>query len=276
MSDGWYGPAIDNHAPRDAGDHLGPVTIGVLHTTESPRGSFRARKDNYFGHQSYPHFTCDVQDGKFKVWQHISIRKAAKALENDSGGVQTNKEGCIQIEVVGRASAPFTSSKVMVEGLKKLMRWIEANTEIPSTCGVIFHPYPPDQGAQLGREPWRYSRGGTGWTRYKGWLGHQHVPENAHGDPGAIDISKLLAAPAPEPVKPEPPTPTPTTQEIEVQFIFTDPRDKKQYMTDLVHKRHIGTLAEHSDLTDPAGAGPYIKRINLDDATIDAIPTVKA
>ena len=74
-SDGWYGPAIDNHAANDGGAFTGPVTIGVLHTTESPRGSFRPQRDSYFGHTSYPHFTVDVQDGVFRCWQHISIRK---------------------------------------------------------------------------------------------------------------------------------------------------------------------------------------------------------
>ena len=256
------------------------MTIGVLHTTESRRGSYRSggpRNYGNFGHTSFPHFTVDVQDGKFKSWQHISLRRAAKALKNTSGGVETNREGVIQIEVVGRAAEPFTSNRVLVEGLKKLMRWIEANTDIPTSCGVKFHPYPPDQGARLGSEPWRYSRTGTGWGRYKGWLGHQHVPENSHGDPGAIDIDLLLelpAAPVPD-IDPAPqPRPEPK-KEIDVQFIFTDPRPPQaQYMTDLIHKRWIKNPPEHTDITDPAGAGPYIKRINLEPATIDSIVTV--
>lgn len=190
--DGWYGPAIDNHAPSDGGTHLGPVTVGVLHTTESTR--FVPNKDNYFGHSSYPHFTCAVVtiDGKrvFRVWQHISIRRAGRALKNLSGGVQTNREGCIQIEVVGQAVNPFTDDPVMVEGLALLMRWIEGQTDIRQSSSVDFHPYPSSYGNGM-KQRLSYEQ----WRAYTGWLGHQHVPENSHGDPGAIDINKLLASP---------------------------------------------------------------------------------
>lgn len=228
-SPGWYGPALDNHAPSDAGAHLGPVTIGVLHTTESPRGSFRPDDDSYFGHQSYPHFTVDVQDGEFRCWQHISIRRCAKALKNLKGGVETNREGVIQIEVVGRASEPFTSNAVLVRGLAKLMRWIESETDIPRSSAVDFHPYPPDLGARLGREPWRMSN--DAWSRYAGWLGHQHSPENAHGDPGAIDIAKLLALPAPPAARP-----TPLEDDVKL-YVFTD--KGLDWGTDLLTKRRF-------------------------------------
>lgn len=193
MTDGWYGPAVDDHAATDAGTFLGPVTIGVLHTTESPRGKYRSggpRNYGNFGHTSFPHFTVDVQGGKFVAFQHISIRHAAKALRNTSGGVQTNREGVIQIEVVGSATQPLTSDPVMVEGLSALMRWIESQTQIPAASGVTWKAYP----ASYGNNGVRLSN--AAWEGYAGWLGHQHVPENTHGDPGAITISALLPAPA--------------------------------------------------------------------------------
>ncbi|HEY6222818.1 MAG TPA: hypothetical protein VIW26_03470, partial [Gemmatimonadales bacterium] len=37
------------------------------------------------------------------------------------------------------------------------------------------------------------------WLAFDGWCGHQHVPNNDHGDPGAIDIARLLAIAAPTP-----------------------------------------------------------------------------
>lgn len=185
MTDGWYKPAIDNWAPRDAGTHLGPVTIGVLHTTESTR--FVPASTNYFGHSSYPHFTVAVVGGVFKCWQHISIRKAAKALKNLSGGVQTNRDGVIQIEVVGSATRPFTNDPVMVDGLAALMRWIESETDIPPSSSVRWTAYPASYGQRASQ---RLSA--SAWRSYAGWLGHQHVPENTHGDPGAIDFPALL------------------------------------------------------------------------------------
>lgn len=207
-TDGWYPPAIDNHAPNDGGSHLGPVTIGVLHTTESTR--FIPNQDNYFGHSSYPHFTCVVTGGVFFVYQHISIRRAARALKNLSGGVQTNREGVIQIEVVGRATEPFTNNPVMVRGLTQLMRWIESQTEIEAQSRVHFNPYPQSYGRGIGNQRLTYDQ----WQRYVGWLGHQHVPENDHGDPGAISISMLMQVP-------NNPPPDTTPKEAPLMFIAT-------------------------------------------------------
>lgn len=269
MSDGWYGPAIDNPAPVNGGSFVGPVTIGVLHTTESPR--FVPNKDNYFGHQNYPHFTVANQDGYFKCWQHISIRKAARALANRAGGVQTNREGCIQIEVVGKAASPFTRDPVIVDGLKKLMRWIESQTEIPRSTGVKF--WAGKYGIDV---PNRMSN--SQWVAYKGWCAHQHVPENSHYDAGAIDINLLLASvPVPDPTPTPTPTPKPEPVVMGKTYIVTDPREipgkgKPQYLTDLLHKRWITSLEEYNDLIGEASAD--IKRIVLDSATLDSIPTV--
>lgn len=271
-ADGWYPPAIDNWASSDAGDHLGPVTIGVLHTTESSR--FVPAKDNYFGHQNYPHFTVANVDGTFKSWQHISIRKAAKALANRSGGVQTNREGCIQIEIVGKAASPFTNDPVIVEGLKKLMRWIESQTKIPRKTGVTF--WAGKYGVDV---PHRMS--GAQWVKYEGWCAHQHVPENTHYDAGAIDINKLLdvAAPAPAPSPTPTPSPTPKPAEPAVNkqiYVFTDPRDsgrgQPQYLSDLLTKRWIQNMEEYNDIF--GSASDNIKRIHISPETIDAIPTV--
>jgi hypothetical protein len=228
-SDGWYGPAIDNHAPSDGGSHLGPVTVGVLHTTESTR--FVPNSKNYFGHQSYPHFTVAVVtiNGKrvFRSWQHISIRRAARALKNLSGGVQTNREGVIQIEVVGSAKSPFTDDPVMVEGLAKLMRWIESQTEIPARSSVTWTAYPASYG-QRAKQRLSFAA----WRAYAGWLGHEHVPENDHGDPGAIRIALLLgAAPAPAST-----TPTATVlEDTKMYAIYTDMG--LDWGTDLITRR---------------------------------------
>ena len=264
MSDGWYGPAIDNHAPVDGGTFVGPVTIGCLHTTESSR--FIPAKDSYFGHKNYPHFTVANVDGFFKSWQHISIRRAARALANRAGGVQTNREGVIQIEVVGKAASPFTRDPVIVEGLRKLMRWIEQETEIPRSSAVTF--WAGKYGIAV---PHRMSN--SQWVDYKGWCAHQHVPENSHYDAGAIDINKLLWLPTTIP-------PTPPAPEVDVQtYIVTDPRPlpdgrgKPQYLTDLIQKRWITSLEEYNDLHGAVEKGA-IRRIELDGATLDSISTV--
>lgn len=270
MSDGWYGPAIDNHAQIDGGTFVGPVTIGCLHTTESSR--FVPNKDNYFGHQNYPHLTVANQDGKFVSWQHISIRKAARALANRSGGVQTNREGVIQIEVVGKAASPFTQDPVIVEGLRKLMRWIESQTKIPRKTGVTF--WAGKYGIDV---PHRMTN--AQWVAYEGWCAHQHVPENTHYDAGAIDINLLLMSDSIKvPVTPHHPAPKPTPEtDMGKLYVVTDPREipdkgRPQYLTDLLSKRWITSMEEYNDIFGAASGG--IQRIELNSDTLDAIPTV--
>jgi LysM repeat protein len=45
------------------------------------------------------------------------------------------------------------------------------------------------------------------WLRFRGVCGHQHVPENDHRDPGAIDINKLMRFAAVEVAKAKGTTP---------------------------------------------------------------------
>lgn len=279
-TDGWYEPAIGDYADSNGGAFVGPVTIGVMHTTESPVGKYRSGGgSNYgnFGHTSFPHFTVDVQGGKCVVFQHISIRKAAKALRNTSGGAQTNREGCIQIEVVGTATKPFTArtdAAVLVAGLAKLMRWIESQTKIPPRATVGFVAYPASYGTSAKQ---RMSE--ATWEAYAGWCGHQHVPENSHGDPGAIDFKKLLPAPVAAPAQ----TTTTSTKEAPVPaptlFRIIDKRPEAgggtQYVTDLIAKRWIRNPAELRDISASLPAGALVL-IDLEPATLDAIPTVGA
>src|SRR5215210_3512071 len=81
----------------------GPFKI-VHHTTEgsSAAGAFSA----FQSHRSDPHFTVDEQ----KIYQHIDTSMAARALKNPAGGVQTNRDSAIQIEVVGFAHRPKTKA----------------------------------------------------------------------------------------------------------------------------------------------------------------------
>jgi hypothetical protein len=185
----WLPGVRRNPASRSGGSFVGRVTIGVLHTTES--SSFTPGT-TYFGHESWPHFTFIPDDRlsyREAVWQHLPLDTAARALENRLGNaIETNREGVIQIEVVAYAGDPDWSrgDGQGVRNLRRLMGEIEERTEIPHRCGVEF------------RERAQYGLGnpgeltGTQWRRYEGWCGHQHVPENRHWDPGAIDIDNLM------------------------------------------------------------------------------------
>lgn len=181
----WYPTAIQKLG-NDAGSFVaGYPKRGVLHTTEgnSAAGAIGAYKNA----NSWPHFTVD-KDGK--VYQHIPISKAARSLENLSGGVETNRAGAIQIEVVGFASKPAWPP-AQIESMRSLMRWIEAQTGIQPTGPAFGGP------EQYGlKNPLEFTN--EQWKSFNGWCGHQHVPENAHYDPGPINLQDLFPTPVQE------------------------------------------------------------------------------
>ena len=157
---------------------------GVLHTTEQDATGaldYPAARDDYYGHTNWPHFTVD---GAI-VLQHLPITVSARALANPPGGVETNRARAVQIEVVGRAALPDWDDDT-VATVAKLMRWIEDQTSIQRVAPA-FVGYPASYGAGA---PQRMTA--ADWTAFNGWCGHQHVPENHHGDPGAIPIGVLL------------------------------------------------------------------------------------
>jgi len=187
----WYPSAI-KRLGNSGGSYTGGPFKGVLHTTEgaSASGAIAA----FTANNSWPHFTVD-RDGT--VYQHVGIDVAARALANQSGGVQTNRDSAIQIEVVGYAKNP-NWPLAQVEAMFNLMRWIEAQTGIK--------PVAPAFGSneQYGYgNPLEFSQ--SQWDEFNGWCGHQHVPENNHWDPGAIAILNLLPKEAPMPEEAPPP-----------------------------------------------------------------------
>lgn len=182
MNDLWYQNAEKVELPNSGSMYTTPWR-GVLHTTEgaTAAGAIAAYRRNY----SAPHFTVTFEGGSFKVYQHIALDKAARSLKNALGGVQTNRTRCIQIEIVGEATHISTISDQYLNGIGSLMRWIETNTQIQRTA-PMFKPYP----SSYGNNGVRFTA--AQWNEFNGWCGHMHVPENDHGDPGNINIQKLL------------------------------------------------------------------------------------
>ena len=149
----------------------GPFKI-VHHTTEgsSAAGAFSAFQAN----KSDPHFTVDSN----KIYQHIDTALAARSLRNASGGVQTNKDSAIQIEVVGFAAHAKNPNTLL--NIARLCRWIE------HTHGVV-KKWPngiPKTATSAGHDPGGHNRNASNWDSISGHYGHCHVPENTHWDPG--------------------------------------------------------------------------------------------
>lgn len=176
------------------------VNVGCLHTTEG------TTVPTYAGGASAPNFTAlpDFRAKKLKWYQHFDFDMSSRALRNLSGGVQTNTLNVVQIELVGTCDLAhrigWNGAKAGVnylywpdapdwalKELAKFVRWAHDHHGVRMETSVHFKAYP----SSYGNNGVRLS--GSQWTRYLGWLGHQHVPEQDHGDPGDLEIAKVLA-----------------------------------------------------------------------------------
>lgn len=186
---------VNKTAQRFSSGQQDDPRIVLLHTTET------SGWPGYGGGGSAPHSTIMPLPGKgIYVREHIPENQYAKALENRSGGVETNTSGVLQYELIGTCDEgrkgqlyywPEADDAVM-EALAAYLKPIIKRHDIPATCDVSFKSY------NRGRNPSSYGLDNgvrmswSKWRSYKGFCGHQHAPENNHGDPGDFKIDKLL------------------------------------------------------------------------------------
>lgn len=142
----------------------------VHHTTEgsTAAGAMAAFAKN----RSTPHFTVDRET----IYQHVDTDQHARSLRNAEGGVQTNLDGAIQIELVGFAH--LRKDPLALTNVARLCRWIETEHGIP-----IEWPAGLPRPAVNGKDPGGHLRDPAIWTAKRGHYGHCHVPENTHWDP---------------------------------------------------------------------------------------------
>ncbi|MFD3574781.1 LysM peptidoglycan-binding domain-containing protein [Streptomyces sp. NPDC058644] len=178
--------------------------VGVIHTTEG------RTVPGYRGGLDAPNFTAlpDIKARKLRWYQHFDFDVSSRALVNMRGGVETNTLNAVQVELVGtcdeRNAKTWGGKKVGVDylfwpdapdwalaELAKFVRWAHDKHGLPMQSSVTWKAYKKGQvGGSYGANGVRLSA--AAWTRYYGWLGHQHVPENSHGDPGNLDFAHVL------------------------------------------------------------------------------------
>lgn len=168
----------------------------LLHSTEG------SSWPSYGGNgKSAPHFTVDPR--KEQTRQHLPLTEGAWALQ--AHGHPTNQQGYVQYEIIGtcdprNGSLPSVVDlpQSAVEYLAHVLTVVGSHCDIPARSTVTWRPYPESYGTGASQ---RLSH--STWDSYTGILGHQHAPDNDHGDPGAFPISRLLeamgSAPAPKP-----------------------------------------------------------------------------
>jgi N-acetyl-anhydromuramyl-L-alanine amidase AmpD len=167
------------HAKRVTFRSTGPYTGGaakcVWHTTEgsSAAGALGA----YRASGAFPHFTADIKAGV--LYQHLPLNEYATALKHPAGVGETNRDNCIQVEIVGFAAESGRWTAEQYRFLAALARWIERNHGVARRA-VDFKT--------THRMLWKV------WHGYCGHVGHRHAPGNDHTDPGANFRQDLLLA----------------------------------------------------------------------------------
>ncbi|WP_053740171.1 peptidoglycan-binding protein [Streptomyces sp. NRRL WC-3618] len=161
----------------------------VWHTTESPAGG------DYF--TSVAAFLiragvepqviyCPVTD---RLGQFGPLNLSSRALKND-GTKRTNRTGkvCIQIEVLGRASAPWTKGfdPKAKPNFQRLLTAIRAH-DIPDVWPVGALPATAAAATERPR---------TTWENKGGHYGHSQIPGQDHWDPGALDTEIVPGRPS--------------------------------------------------------------------------------
>ncbi|WP_327337410.1 hypothetical protein OG384_15020 [Streptomyces sp. NBC_01324] len=170
--------------------------VVVWHTTEG------TSLPSYGGGAEAPNFTAKPDfSAKRLVWyQHFDFDTSSRALVNRAGGVETNTLNVVQVELVGTCD-PAAHKKWSgqhlytpelpdwaIRDLGAFAKWAHDQHGVPLTSGLTFKAYP----SSYGNSSVRMSN--SQWNAFKGHCGHQHVPENDHGDPGAFPIAAVLAA----------------------------------------------------------------------------------
>jgi hypothetical protein len=183
-------PWLDGAARVEASD--GGTLVGgpprwVWHTYEADpaRLSAQAGARALRAAGNSVHFVFNPLSGD--IAQMLPASQSGRALKNAAGGVETNRMGavCLQVEVVGFASQPFTALLTQAgrAGLARLVGFARAHG-IPDAWPAGPPPaYPGGHSV----------RSAAIWAGHAGHYGHSQVPENDHGDPGAIDVRVLFA-----------------------------------------------------------------------------------
>ncbi|MGW1267452.1 LysM peptidoglycan-binding domain-containing protein [Streptomyces sp. NPDC002491] len=195
VSAGAVGPAYIDGVTRFGGQRIGgPMDAplepprAVWHTTESPAGGDYFTSVAVFliraGVEPQVIY-CPVTD---RLGQFGPLNQSSRALKND-GARRTNRIGkvCIQIEVLGRARAPWTKGfdPKTKPNFQRLLAAIRAHG-IPDVWPVGA---PPATAAAATERP------RSTWENKGGHYGHSQIPGQDHWDPGAIDIDIVPGRP---------------------------------------------------------------------------------
>ncbi len=173
------------------GSPFGPIIEKiVLHTTET--GTW----PGYAGGASAPNLTYDPRSHRWR--QHFRLDRSARALRDPSSTlVRENRDNVAQIEIICTCDAAFARKygylhvtqldDRALRDLGAFIRFMHDHWGTPLTAATIWLPYPSSYGNTTAR------MSGPTYDAYRGVLGHMHCSGNVHGDPGTINIARIMA-----------------------------------------------------------------------------------
>lgn len=178
------------------GAEMNRIDKVVWHTTEG--NGWPA----YAGGSIAPHMTAfPYQPSETLVWRaHFPANQSSRSLVH-IGDPITNTANVFQIEIIGTCD-PAAHSKYptwvylpeapdwVLSGLADFAKWAADNWDVPLVAAHEFQAYPSSYGERGATNQVRLNS--ADWLAYRGHLGHQHVPENVHGDPGALNMKTVL------------------------------------------------------------------------------------
>lgn len=171
------------YSSRYPGARINPDKC-IWHTTET------GGLPGYNKGASAPHNTYDAVN--YRMYQHFSLDRSARALRNEAGGVETNTDDAVQIEIVAYSDERLARSRghLPVSGLNSrnidelaaYAEFLEEELGVPLVIddGWLF--------TKFNNPPMTYAE----WRAFKGHAGHNRVPENTHWDPGPFDIEDVI------------------------------------------------------------------------------------
>ncbi|GAA0993390.1 hypothetical protein GCM10009555_083920 [Acrocarpospora macrocephala] len=187
MAQAWLPVASRIPAPQDAGPMNGgaPRVVWFIWPTDPQGISAKSVAQRLVQLNRPAHLVWNPVLGQ--IVQQLPPSRAACGL---GGDLNRHGRACIQIRVLGSVQEPFTDSKL--DGLDEILAWLDS-WEVPRRWPA-GPPLP---------FPHSLAGGGDGrlWAR-GGHFGHSQVPGAREGDPGAIDVRRILGTPALEVPRP--------------------------------------------------------------------------
>ncbi len=176
----WHGP----------GNAVMPgITKLLLHTTET--GTW----PGYSSGASAPTLTYHPTEHRWR--QHFFLDHSARALVDPEGTVvRENRDNVVQVEIICSCDRAFADryhyphvtelDEQAHRDLGHFAAFLHDEWGLPLRAAPLWLPYPSSYGNSAAR------MSGSQFDAFTGICGHQHASGNSNGDPGSLDVDRIL------------------------------------------------------------------------------------